>query len=116
MSNILAKWLHYLWLLPNIWGILINLLHLCGIFLKIQEILVKIHTFAVVWLNDGLFKFFSKAGSFIWWSMRIFRLFLIFTISDALCLCFVYLINGYFAKNAYSFHFRNFRDHPSLGR
>ena len=32
MLNILAKWLHYLWIFPNIWGILINLLHLCGDF------------------------------------------------------------------------------------
>ena len=43
MSNILAKWLHYLWLFPNIWGNLINLVHLHGIFPKIQEILIKIH-------------------------------------------------------------------------
>ena len=32
MSNILAKWLHYLWLFPNIRGILFNLLHLRGDF------------------------------------------------------------------------------------
>ena len=32
MSNILDKWLHYLWLFPNIQGILINLLHLRGDF------------------------------------------------------------------------------------
>ena len=32
MSNILVKWLHYLWLFPNIWGILINLLHFHGDF------------------------------------------------------------------------------------
>ena len=56
-----------------------------GIFPKIREILVKIHTFAVVWLNDGLF----AIGSFVWWSKKIFRLFLIFAISDALCVCFI---------------------------
>ena len=32
MLNILAKWLHYLWIFPNIWVILFNLLHLCGDF------------------------------------------------------------------------------------
>ena len=32
MSNILAKWLHYLWIFPNIRDILINLLHLRGDF------------------------------------------------------------------------------------
>ena len=34
MSNILVKWLHYLWLFQNIWGIVVNLLHLCGDFSK----------------------------------------------------------------------------------
>ena len=32
MSNILAKWLHYLWFFPNIRDILIKLLHLLGDF------------------------------------------------------------------------------------
>ena len=34
MSNILAKWLHYLWFFPNIRDILIKLLHLLGDFSK----------------------------------------------------------------------------------
>ena len=38
MSNILVKWLHYLWLFPDIWHIQINLLHLCDdFFLKVWE-------------------------------------------------------------------------------
>ena len=53
MFNILAKWLHYLWIFPNIRGFLINLLHLCGIFPKIREIHIKIHTF------DAIYIFFS---------------------------------------------------------
>ena len=40
MSDILVKWLHYLWLFPNIWSILVNLLHLCEDFF---EDLGKLH-------------------------------------------------------------------------
>ena len=47
--------------------------------------------------NDGFIQFSHKAGSFVWWSLRIFWLFLIFSISDALCLCFVYK-NLYFVN------------------
>ena len=31
------------------------------------------HKFAVIiWINDGGLNFFSKTGSFVWWSVRIF--------------------------------------------
>ena len=91
MYNILAKWLHYLWLFPNNWGILINLLHLCGDFSKNLENSCQNTHICSRWLNVGLFKIFSKTGSFIWWSMRIFQLFLMFAISDTLCMCFCIL-------------------------
>ena len=42
MSNILVKWLHYLWISPKIW-----------------EILIKIHTVAViVGTNEGTIQIF----------------------------------------------------------
>ena len=46
MSNILAKWLHYLWFFPNIRDILIKLLHLLGDFSENSGTLIVIHTFA----------------------------------------------------------------------
>ena len=57
------------------------------------------HKFAVIMgTNDGKFDFSHKAGSFIWWSVRISQLFLIFfPLSGALCLCFV-CKNVYFHK------------------
>ena len=55
---------------------------LCSVwpFPKIWEILVKKQIIAVIWFNEGTIQIFSKAGSFIWWLMRIFQVFLIFSI------------------------------------
>ena len=61
---------------PSFLALLLNdALHLCfvGIFLKIQEILFKIHIHLQSFgLMRELFEFSHKAGSFIWWSVRIF--------------------------------------------
>ena len=70
------------YIFPNIWGILLNLLHLCGDFSKnLGNSTQNTYRFAVIMgTNEETIQIFSEAGSFIWWFMRIFQVFLIFSI------------------------------------